>query len=71
MRSLPGSYAIPACLVAASVLVLGTEAGAVVFNDGLVHVIDANNSFPLEAFSISIMRASTQIMSSSREWVTA
>jgi hypothetical protein len=46
MRSLPGFSAKLACLVAAAVLILGAEAGAVVFDDGQVHVIDVFNSFP-------------------------
>ena len=52
MHWFPGFPALLACLVAASVLVLGTEARAVVFDDGQVHVIDANNSFPAEGVEV-------------------
>ena len=52
MRPLPGFPAVLACLVVASVLVVGIKARAVVFDDGTVHVIDASNSFPFEAFTI-------------------
>ena len=48
MRFLHGFPAILTYLVAASVLVLGTETMAVTFADGQVHVIDAANSFPFE-----------------------
>ena len=48
MRSLTRFPVVLACLVATSVLVLGTEARAVVFDDGMVHLIDAGNSFPFE-----------------------
>ena len=48
MRLLTGFPAVFGCFVAALVLVLGTEARGVVFDDGAVHVIDANNSFPAE-----------------------
>ena len=51
MRPLLGSHAILACFVAALVLVLGTEAGAVVFDDGQVHVIDTK-SFPAEVVDL-------------------
>ena len=53
MRLLPGFRAIFASLVVASVFVLGTEASAVVFDDGTVHVIDAANSFPAEGVLVT------------------
>lgn len=52
MRHLTISLAVFACLVAALVLVLGAEVRAVVFDDGQLHVIDANNSFPLEGVEV-------------------
>ena len=36
-----GIFAVP-------LFILGTDAAAITFDDGLVHVIDAGNSFPLE-----------------------
>ncbi len=52
MRLLTGFPSVFACFVATSVLVPGTEAKAVVFNDGLLHNIDAANSFPFESVQI-------------------
>jgi len=34
------------------IVALGTEASAIVFNDGQLHVIDATNSFPLEVVTV-------------------
>jgi len=39
----------PARIFAVAFLALGTDAAAITFDDGLVHVIDAENSFPLES----------------------
>ena len=53
MRHLTISLFVFTCLVAASVLFLGIEAKAIVFDDGQVHLIDANNSFPAEAVTVA------------------
>ena len=45
MRGLTASFTR---IFAVVLLALGTDAAAVTFDDGLVHVIDAGNSFPLE-----------------------
>ena len=39
-------------IFAVAVLVLSTDAGAITFNDGLVHVIDAANSYPFESTTV-------------------
>ena len=45
MRGLAASFTR---IAAAALFILGTDAGAVTFDDGLVHVIDAGNSYPFE-----------------------
>jgi hypothetical protein len=37
----------------AVLFILGTDAAAITFDDGLVHVIDAGNSFPAESVQVS------------------
>jgi hypothetical protein len=39
-------------IFAAALLILGTDAAAITFDDGLVHVIDAGNSFPSESVTV-------------------
>ncbi len=44
-RELTASFA---CLIAAASVLVGAEAAAITFDDGLVHVIDAGNSYPFD-----------------------
>jgi hypothetical protein len=46
MRGLAASFTR---IFAAALFILGTDAAAITFDDGLVHVIDAANSFPFES----------------------
>jgi hypothetical protein len=50
MRRLTASFAY---LFAAASILLGAQAAAITFDDGLVHVIDAGNSYPSELIFVS------------------
>jgi hypothetical protein len=47
------------CLFAAASILLGAQAAAITFDDGLVHVIDAGNSYPFAAVTLDNGPSST------------